>query len=118
MIARLRTWLPLLAWMGLIYRFSDQPDLPQVASSWLDFLIKKGLHATAYGILAWLWWRALCAAGWRRPLRWALGLSLLYAASDEWHQTFVPGRHGQVTDVVIDGLGALAASVWLRRPRL
>jgi VanZ family protein len=101
--------------MGLIYFFSDQPDIPHAASSLVDLLLKKGLHALAYAILAGLWWRALVAADLRRPLRWAFLLALFYAASDEWHQTFVPGRSGQISDVLIDALGALAASLWLYR---
>ena len=111
------TWLPLLAWMALIYRFSDQPDLPQVGSTLLDLLIKKGLHALAYAILASLWWRALRSTSSGHPLRWAWLLACLYAASDEWHQTFVPGRSGQPSDVLIDALGALAAVLWLRGSR-
>ena len=39
----------------------------------------------------------------------AFVLSLLYAISDELHQTFVPGRSGRLTDVGFDSLGALLA---------
>lgn len=111
------SWLPLLAWMALIYLFSDQPDIPQVGSSLLDLLVKKSLHALAYAILATLFWRALKTIprlqGAALPL--ALLLTILYAASDEWHQTFVPGRSGRPTDVLIDTLGALAAILLLHR---
>lgn len=111
------TWPPLLVWMLLIYLFSDRPDIPQVGTSLLDFVIKKGLHALAYGILAGLWWRALLSLALRRPRLWAFVASLAYAASDEWHQRFVPGRHGQVSDVLIDGLGAAAVMLWIVRRR-
>ena len=37
----------------------------------------------------------------------ALAWSFLYACTDEWHQTFVPGRAGRFTDVLIDSCGAL-----------
>ncbi|HHH41229.1 MAG TPA: VanZ family protein, partial [Chloroflexi bacterium] len=39
----------------------------------------------------------------------SLALALLYAASDEYHQTFVPGRNGQWPDVVVDGIGGVIA---------
>jgi VanZ family protein len=117
LLDRLGPWPPLLVWMLLIYLFSDRPDIPQVGSSLLDFVVKKGLHALAYGILAGLWWRALVSLALRRPRLWAFAASLAYAASDEWHQRFVPGRHGQPRDVLIDGLGAAVAMLWLARRR-
>jgi VanZ family protein len=49
--------------------------------------------------------------------RWAPVLALVlastYAATDEFHQLFVPGRHGAVRDWMIDTLGALTATVVL-----
>jgi VanZ family protein len=49
----------------------------------------------------------------------AWGVSVLYAASDEWHQTFVPTRVGTPWDVAIDAAGAalglILAAVWWRR---
>lgn len=110
----LTQWLPLLAWMAAIYILSDQPDLPRAPDAWLDFLLKKAMHAAAYALLTWLWWRALEGAGMDRPLAWAFLLSLIYAISDEWHQTQVPGRRGQPRDVAIDAFGALAAVAWIR----
>ena len=46
---------------------------------------------------------------WRRP--WAWALTVLYAASDEFHQGFVAGRHPSAVDVGIDATGALIALV-------
>jgi VanZ family protein len=48
-------------------------------------------------------------------------ITVLYAMSDEYHQTFIPGRNGTVMDVVIDSLGGLTALFslrmnWLRSP--
>lgn len=45
-----------------------------------------------------------------RSVRWALPLTILFAATDEWHQTFVRGRGGRVTDVLIDTAGACFAA--------
>lgn len=116
----LRYWLPLLAWMGLIFFLSAQPDLPHAPGPWLDTLVKKGGHALAFGILAWLYRRALrphfCVQG---ALRWAsFGLAVVYAISDECHQTFVPGRNGRLFDVAVDTVGAGGAMLldwWLAR---
>jgi VanZ family protein len=75
------------------------------------WLFVKGWHATEYAILFLLLQMALSD---RRTLP-RFGISLLvclaYAASDEYHQTFVPGRGGNVFDVTIDMGGALVAAV-------
>lgn len=92
-----------LAWMGVIFWFSSQPDLPHASVDWVDLVIKKAAHAAAYGLLWWLWQGAT-----GRP-RLALAITLLYALSDEWHQTFVPGRNGWWVDVAVDAAGALLA---------
>jgi VanZ family protein len=113
-------WLPPLAWMALIFVLSAQPDLPRAPGPWLDTLIKKAGHAGAYGVLAWLYQRAL-----RPRLRGStalrvvsVGLAIVYALSDEYHQTFVPGRKGRLSDVAVDGVGACGAMLldwWLER---
>jgi VanZ family protein len=109
----LRYLVPPLAWMGLIFFLSAQPDLPHAPSSLLDLLLKKTAHALVYGVLTWLYLRAL-SDGRGRPLSDRLRLiglllALLYAASDEYHQTFVPGRNGHWPDVVVDGVGGVIA---------
>jgi VanZ family protein len=108
---------PPLAWMALIYLVSDRPDIPSAPAPFWDFVIKKTLHAMAYAILLGLWWRALKRdqRDPRRALLVALLITLVWAATDEWHQTFVPGRSGRARDVLIDGTGALFAAVWVYR---
>jgi VanZ family protein len=110
-------WLPPLAWMGLIFFLSAQPDLPHVPGAWLDTLLKKLGHAVAYGVLAWLYLRGLRQCGGKRVSLTLLhvvsaGLAVTYAMSDEYHQTFVSGRNGNLFDVVIDGIGA-GVAMWL-----
>jgi VanZ family protein len=69
---------------------------------------------TEYGLLWWLWSRAL---GFRRPLL-AAAIALAYAATDEYHQTFVAGRHGSPVDVLIDAAGiAIAMAATARAAR-
>lgn len=106
-------WLPPLLWMAGIFYLSAQPDLPHAPAAWLDVLIKKGGHAGEYLVLFLL----LCRAwGLRRlpgeAVRWARGATVLYAISDELHQGFVPGRHMNWYDVVID-LTLVLPVAWL-----
>jgi VanZ family protein len=118
-------WLPPLAWMGLIFFLSAQPDLPHAPGPWLDTLLKKTGHAAAYGMLAWFYLRVLrqyfSSGRILTVLRAAsVGLAIIYALSDEYHQTFVPGRNGNLFDVAVDGIGACAAmwlDWWLTRRR-
>ena len=73
------------------------------------WLFVKGYHAMESAILflfVRLWLRS---AGVARFALWAFVGSVAYAASDEFHQTFVPGRGGHVTDVLIDSGGVLFA---------
>jgi VanZ family protein len=119
----LRYWLPPLAWMGLIFFLSAQSDLPHAPEPWFDTLLKKAGHAFAFGILAWLYLRVLkgrfsSVANLRLV---SAGLAMLYAASDEYHQTFVPGRKGRLFDVGVDAAGVCGAMLldwWLERRRL
>jgi VanZ family protein len=105
-------WLPVIAWAGLIFAFSAQPNLRFVPDQTLDFLVRKAGHMGEYGILALLLWRALATTtAWRWPGAWAVALAVLYAITDEFHQGLVAGRHESAVDVGIDAAGALIAVV-------
>ncbi len=117
---RFSTWLPwalLIAWMGLIFFLSHQSTLPSVPGGVFDTILKKLAHALAYALLMALWQWALQSVGLKGAggLFLALTFTLLYAISDEWHQTFIPGRNGQPADVLIDFSGALLALIVIRR---
>ncbi len=93
-----------------------------LAEQW-DYPIRKLAHMTEFGILALLYLRALCMRMLYSQKRnvsennselnnlylVAFGATVLYAATDELHQIFVPGRAGLITDILIDSLGALLA---------
>ncbi|MDA8217240.1 MAG: VanZ family protein [Dehalococcoidales bacterium] len=109
--------------MALIFVLSSRP-----ASGYPDagLVAQKGMHVMLYATLGILLWRALRASGLNRRnallLAW-LGATL-YGASDEFHQTFTPTRHGSPVDVGIDASGALLglalASIfltWYRRQK-
>jgi len=80
------------------------------------FFVVKGWHMTEYAVLTSLATFALRKAqiGGAAGSIWiAFALASVFAASDEWHQTFVPGRDGCLRDVLIDIGGAfLAALGW------
>lgn len=103
----LRRWGLLLAWMAVIFWFSHQPAevSRQLAES---KPVRKLGHFGGYAVLG-----ALAARAAGRPGA-ALAIGLLYAAADEWHQTFVPGRSGQLSDVLLDTAGT-AAGLWVWR---
>jgi VanZ family protein len=133
-------WLPLLLWMGVIFGASTGMGTPAHTSRfirpfllWLNphmseetinlihHCIRKTAHAVEYAILGFLIWRVVHSspamdshppAG---HLRLALLLAALYAATDEMHQLFVPGREAAVRDVLLDtcGAGFGLALTWL-----
>jgi VanZ family protein len=97
--ARVSQWLPVLAWAVVIFVFSSIPSLGTGLGTW-DLVLRKLAHMTEYAILAALLYRATS----RAPL--ALVIASAYAATDEFHQTFVSGRHGTPVDWAIDTAGA------------
>jgi VanZ family protein len=105
-MALLRRYGPPLALMALIFALSAQPHLSTGLGIY-DLIARKLAHMTEYGLLWWLWLRA---TGYRRPWLAAV-LTVAYACGDEFHQTFVAGRHGTPVDVGIDTAGVIVG--WL-----
>ena len=86
----------------------DEERLREIANS-IEHFVRKGAHMAEYALLAillYVWigrWqisrlRKACASG---------ALAILYACSDEFHQLFVAGRAGMVSDVLVDSAGAV-----------
>ena len=113
-------WGPAFALMLIIFIVSAQPktELPDFGV-W-DFVVKKGAHVIEYALLAILMWRGVRGDQTARPahIAWAFALTVLYAMTDEYHQTFVPGRMGHWPDVVVDALGATTGLTLRHWPRL
>jgi VanZ family protein len=108
---QLYNWIPALLIMGVIFWFSSQPssDLPNF--DWADKVIKKGGHMLGYALLAGSYWYALHLQPNKVKLAWLL--AILYAITDEYHQSFVTGRFPSAVDVLVyDNLGALL-SLWI-----
>ena len=125
-------WLAVFMWMGVIFYFSHQPgdvsgetsgrivemisgavttvlpfvDIPEEG---LHFVIRKGAHFSVYAVLGLLSFNAFLQSGvkGKKALFFAWLLATAYAGVDEYHQTFIPGRSGEVTDVMIDSAGAI-----------
>jgi VanZ family protein len=124
----LKAWLPVVLWMGLM--FFGSTDLMSAEHTsrflapflrWLDpgispltiaqvhLLVRKAAHVTEYAILTGLLFRALrglIEGFWRRAAL-AFMPAMLFAAVDEYHQSFVPSRTGSFYDVLVDYGGAL-----------
>jgi VanZ family protein len=104
----LTVWLPVVAWAAVIFALSAVPSLSTGLGTW-DTILRKGAHIGEYAILGALLYRALQ----REAPTLAAGIA--YAATDEFHQHFVRGRHASPVDVAIDAVGVtLGMLVWLR----
>jgi VanZ family protein len=129
----LKDWWPAILWAILISSFSTSAFTSENTSrviipvlSWLfphaspetlsliHHVIRKCAHFTEYFILSLLLLRALRVGTRDFGLRWALVVISIvagYAALDEFHQSFVPGRGAAVTDVMLDTSGGAAAQL-------
>lgn len=144
----LRYWFPVLIWalfmswmstgagaprhtsriIGPILRWFN-PNITDDTVRKVQFVVRKGAHLTEYALLTGLLWRARRQSYWgdARPWRrneavFAVTVAVLFAMTDEWHQSFVPERDGKPADVLLDASGAVAAVLglwwWQRRWRL
>lgn len=96
-------WLPPLLWMGVIFTLSSIPDLQATTDPFWNFITRKTAHILEYSILSFLISRAM---GFKKPLL-VIVLSVLYALSDEYHQTLVESRSGKLSDIIFDSIGVL-----------
>lgn len=131
MMRKVISWLLVILWMALIFYLSHQPAtesnnlstgiterivaIIERVTSDIDFdvsnfnnIVRKNAHFFAYLVLGMLLSNALSSNGITGSRRFliALAICVLYAISDEIHQLFIPGRAGQVRDVIIDSAGA------------
>jgi hypothetical protein len=103
-------WGPPLAWMAVIFAASSISDIPEPPGG---FTAPVG-HFAEYAVLSLLLVRALTGNRWA-DVTWRVALvsvlvSTAYGISDEWHQSFVPGREPDLLDVLIDATGASTAA--------
>ncbi|MFH0942642.1 MAG: VanZ family protein [Candidatus Beckwithbacteria bacterium] len=106
---KIKLYLPAILWAGVIFFFSSQAINRPAPFSWLDFIFKKTCHVIEYAIFFWLVYRA------NKSFKLSLLLAVVFALSDEWHQTFIPGREGTLRDVGFDTIGSLLSLTWIKR---
>lgn len=97
-------WLPPLIWAAFIFALSSIEQVKVSEFFFWDFLAKKGAHFSEYAILYFLIFRAN-----GKNYIASFILTMLYAATDEIHQSFVPGRMAAAYDIAIDFSGASSA---------
>jgi VanZ family protein len=100
-----------LALMALIFFFSAQEAVGSDLPEWTRVVA----HFGQFALLGALWGWALAPALGRAALPVAAVISLLYAISDEWHQSFVPGRDADPRDALVDAAGIATALALLSR---
>ena len=133
-----RIWLLVVAWVATIFLTSSTfiersvfinfvknfipAGMPR--QLWINFwagfgiFVVKAYHVAEYAILCYLLFlvlKNLTPKNLRKALWVAASLAALYAISDEWHQTFVPGRGGTWVDVIIDCFGISIAAALIKR---
>jgi VanZ family protein len=136
----LRYWIPLLLWIAVIFVGSTdlmsaeqtsrflapflrwlKADVTPATIAQVQFFVRKAAHLTEYAVLAVLLWRAIY---WGTTLKMKMSILVIvvwfvcamFAATDEFHQSFVPSRTATWHDVTIDSCGAfvgLAISIML-----
>ncbi len=113
--------------MTVIFAFSHQAHSGAVTEEYLgdyNVIVRKFSHVSEYLILCLLFYWNLSPASIvkntggfpgasRHPLILAALFTIIYAASDEWHQSFVPGRSASAFDVMVDCIGVVIASALL-----
>lgn len=125
----LKYWLPVLAWMGFVFISSTDllsaehtsrfigpflrwfaPDISEATVAAFQLVVRKCAHLAEYAILAALFFRAFRQNQPRvgRALAMSFLIAAVYAALDEFHQSYVASRTGSPWDVLIDCTGALA----------
>lgn len=131
-LKKIIAWIILIGWMIFIFYMSNQPaDVSNgqsdfvlrlveslgvnISANYVDIaitIIRKGAHFTEYLILNLLYFNMLrFYISNKKALIYSIILSFLYASTDEFHQTFVEGRAGRFTDVLIDTSGAATGSI-------
>ncbi|WP_018212348.1 VanZ family protein, partial [Desulfitobacterium hafniense] len=129
------SWAAVFLWMGIIFYLSAQvaaqsDELSQGIAERLlsvaakafpglnvddiqsNFIVRKSAHFLTYLVLSVLSMNALRRSGIKgmQQIVIAIGICVLYAISDEVHQLYVPGRSGQLKDVLLDSGGTIVGA--------
>ncbi|MGL5057614.1 MAG: VanZ family protein [Fusobacteriaceae bacterium] len=106
---------------GMVLKLLNYLDV-KVQDEYLNIVsiaIRKTAHMTEYFILTILILRYTYDLKIKKYLLYSPIVAILYACSDEFHQTFIPGRAGMISDVFVDSIGVFLAltlwSIWLKK---
>lgn len=134
-MSRVFHYFPPVFWMAAIFLFSTSmfgnestasvfeaavrffyPDVSSGSLEAAHFIVRKSAHFAEYAVLAALWYGVIARHDGCPPARaamYAVTISILYAATDEYHQSFVHNRGPKLTDVIIDSAGAATAAAMM-----
>lgn len=121
-----------ILWMFVIFYMSNQPahissaqssdainllsNVPviggaidtMIANGTAQFVIRKSAHMFSYAILAIFWFMSIYdGKSIKKTFITSLVITFIYACTDEVHQLFIPGRSGEIRDVLVDSTGAI-----------
>jgi VanZ family protein len=108
----IKFYFPALIWMGVIFYFSSIPSLKYTEEVTPEIILRKSAHFFEFAILTVLYWRIFLMAhhvNFKKSYLFTFFLASLFAASDEFHQTFTPGRSGLFIDFVYDAVSIFLA---------
>lgn len=107
-------WLPVFAWMSIIFYLSSRSSFPVEMPSWA-IAGDKVVHIIIYGTLGFLFLRAWILGDWTLWTVKSAVITVLfttcYGMTDEFHQLFVPGRDCSVSDLMADSIGGILAGL-------
>jgi hypothetical protein len=108
-------YISLVLWLVAIYFLSSKSLEIFAATDIWAFIIRKLAHMFEFAVLTYLIFRILSQTEKRHVswnLFWSFAFTVMYAISDEYHQSFITGRTGTYRDVIIDSVGGVIA-LWL-----
>ncbi len=116
-------FVPPFIWALVIFLFSSFPTGSATEIVWTDFAIKKTAHIVEYGILTLLLYRAFTKGSGvdkKRAAIYSIFFAIFYGVSDEFHQSFTPGRMPKIRDVGFDTIGSVFSIyfIWNILPKM
>ena len=98
-VKKIIKFIPSILWVAVIFYFSSRSTTGIGTNRTDRFLILKSFHLIEYSFLAFLLSFAIIKK------KWIIVIAYLYAISDEFHQSFIPGRTSRFRDTLIDLIG-------------
>jgi hypothetical protein len=99
--------------MAAIFKLSSTPgdELPNFGLA--DYWVKKGGHMLGYGLLSLAYWHGLKWS--KKPVWWAWIFAVIYAITNEFHQSFISGRHSSAFDVILFDATGAGIALWINQ---